>query len=52
MKAPYTEAMMDIVEWATEDVIRTSQDAPWISETEYEKETVDAENDLPWDVVD
>ena len=52
MKTPYMEAIMSVVEWAAEDVIRTSQEAPWMSETEFESETVDVENDLPWDVVD
>lgn len=53
MKALYTEAVMSIVEWASEDVIRTSQDAPWITDTTFEPESaVDNENDLPWDMVE
>ena len=50
MKSCYVEASMEIAEWAKDDVIRTSQNMPWGSETSVESETETGE-DLPWDVV-
>ena len=51
MKAIYFEANMEITEWSVDDVIRTSQNVPWGSDTTFEPEQETGE-DLPWDMVE